>query len=151
MQKPIAALSSTQLQQAVSAIAYDGIICYPTEGVWGLGCHPQSERAFAKLLQLKQRPADKGVILIAATMAQIRPYAQLDDTLCAQLSALWPGFVTCVLPKSPDCPDYLCGRHDTVAVRLSAYDYYVDAPLGGAAKPSRIVAWQLGQLVVLRD
>lgn len=170
----------------------DGIICYPTEAVWGLGCHPQSEQAFSRLLAVKQRPLEKGVILIASSYEQLAPYVKFNDALMQRLVTLWPGFVTCVLPKSVHCPDYLCGEHDSIAVRLTTHepvkqlceaihaplvstsanlsgqptvkdlteakqtfgaqiDAYVDAPLGGELKPSRIIQFTDQTEVIIRE
>ncbi|MCK5090981.1 MAG: Sua5/YciO/YrdC/YwlC family protein, partial [Gammaproteobacteria bacterium] len=53
-----------QLKQAASVIQAGGIIAYPTEGVYGLGCDPENSVTVERLLLLKQRPAKKGLILI---------------------------------------------------------------------------------------
>lgn len=113
---------TTSLQQAADHVGQHHVICYPTEGVWGIGCHPQSQAAFERVLALKQRSETKGVILLAANYAQIQPYAQISPTLKTQLNDYWAGFVTCLLPKSPDCPEYLSGEHDSIAVRMTAYE-----------------------------
>lgn len=110
----------TDLPRIKRLIDKDGVICYPTEAVWGLGCHPQSETAFEAILTLKQRPQHKGVIIIAGDYSQLAPYAKITPSLQRQLQNFWAGFVTCVLPKSDDCPDYLTGQFDGVAVRLTA-------------------------------
>ncbi|MGY0399340.1 MAG: L-threonylcarbamoyladenylate synthase [Ostreibacterium sp.] len=184
-------MSEKQLAKTKQVIASSGVICYPTEALWGLGCHPQSEVAFKKILTLKQRPLSKGVILIASDITQLMPYVILPNALKKKLSHYWPGFVTCVLPKSSECPDYLTGNFNSIAVRLTAYpivkelcratatalvstsaniserepvatinvakavfgrgvDYYVNAPLGGAEKPSRIIDCTHQTLTVIR-
>lgn len=112
---------TTSVQQVAAAIRQQQVVCYPTEGVWGLGCHPQSRSAFERLLSLKQRPEEKGVILLVANYQQIQPYAKLSEALIQRLDKHWAGFVTCLLPKSADCPDYLTGQFDTIAVRMSHY------------------------------
>lgn len=106
----------TSIKQTINT---DGVICYPTEAVWGLGCHPQSSQAFEKILSLKQRPIDKGVILVASDYDQLKPYVLWDDLHKSQLANWWPGFVTCLLPTAPTCPSYLKGKHQKIAVRLS--------------------------------
>lgn len=113
---------TTSLETVADHVGQHHVVCYPTEGVWGIGCHPQSATAFEQTLSLKQRSEEKGVILLAANYEQIQPYASITPTLQAQLREHWAGFVTCLLPKSPDCPDYLTGDHDTVAVRMTAYE-----------------------------
>ncbi len=112
---------AARCHKAAEIVMQGGVICYPTEGVWGLGCNPMSPRAFAKLLSLKQRSVEKGVILLAAEERHIAPYAHIPDSVRDDLLSLWPGFVTCLLPKSDTCPEYLTGKHESVAVRITAY------------------------------
>ncbi len=122
MLKPTATnLDNKVLRQFARHIQHDGLVCYPTEGVWGLGCHPLSASAFARLLAIKQRPRAKGVILVAANIKQIQPYVEIDAVLQQQLAHYWPGFVSCILPASSDCPSYLTGKHHSLAVRVTAY------------------------------
>ncbi|PIE42367.1 MAG: threonylcarbamoyl-AMP synthase [Gammaproteobacteria bacterium] len=116
----LSALSPRILSSVREIVTNDGVICYPTEGVWGLGCHPQSKKAVNRIVTLKQRSLDKGVILIAASYEQITPYADITSTTKVQLHKLWPGFVTCLLPKSSTCPNYLTGQFDQIAIRLTA-------------------------------
>ena len=61
------------------------VIAYPTEAVFGVGCDPDSETAVMRLLELKQRPVDKGLILIAANYEQLKPY--IDDTMLTDSAA----------------------------------------------------------------
>ena len=59
-------ISTWRVQQAARAIHAGAVIAYPTEAVFGVGCDPDSETAVNRLLVLKQRPVEKGLILIAA-------------------------------------------------------------------------------------
>ena len=59
---------------ACKAIKAGGVIAYPTEGVFGLGCDPANENAIEKLLSLKNRDIAKGFILIAANRQQLSPF-----------------------------------------------------------------------------
>ncbi|WP_127478711.1 L-threonylcarbamoyladenylate synthase [Sulfurivermis fontis] len=111
-----------QLREAVRALRRGGLIAYPTEAVYGLGCDPRNADAVRRLLELKQRPMDKGLILVAADFAQLQPYLlPLADTLARQVSASWPGPVTWLLPVPSQVPVWLRGRHDSLAVRVSAH------------------------------
>ena len=101
-----------QLREAVRALHRGGVIAYPTEAVYGLGCNPLDPDAVARLLQLKLRPAAKGVILIASDFVQLQPFLEsLDATLQQQVSASWPGPVTWLLPARSDSPYWLRGEH----------------------------------------
>ncbi|WP_034917427.1 L-threonylcarbamoyladenylate synthase type 1 TsaC [Erwinia sp. 9145] len=99
-----------------------GVIAYPTEAVFGLGCDPDSESAVMHLLRLKKRSIEKGLILIAADYQQLQPY--LDDVGLTEQQKLrmfssWPGPVTWVVPARPETPDWLTGCFDSLAVRVS--------------------------------
>ncbi|EGR0479600.1 threonylcarbamoyl-AMP synthase [Vibrio cholerae] len=110
------------LQQAVDALRKGCVIAYPTEGVFGLGCDPDNQTAMQRLLAIKQRPVEKGVILIAASYAQLRPYVdetQLTAEQLTQVLASWPAPLTWVMPASGDTPSWIRGQFDTVAVRVS--------------------------------
>ncbi len=110
------------LQQAVDVLQRGGVIAYPTEGVFGLGCDPDNQAAMLRLLAIKQRPIEKGVILIAANYEQLRPYIdedQLTEQQLLQVLASWPAPLTWVMPASVDTPNWVRGQFDTVAVRVS--------------------------------
>lgn len=98
------------------------VIAYPTEAVFGLGCDPDSESAVMDLLALKQRPVEKGLILIAADYQQLQPYLddrQLNEEQKETMFSSWPGPVTWVVPASVATPGWLTGRFSSIAVRVS--------------------------------
>ncbi len=110
------------VQEAAQLIASGGVIVYPTEAVWGLGCDFLNRAAVMKLLQLKNRPVEKGLILIASRIEQLHPYIQPTHTRDLERAlGAWPGHSTFVFPKSPFLPDWISGAHPSVAVRVSAH------------------------------
>lgn len=85
----------------VEALQQGEVIAYPTEGVFGVGCDPDNLSAIDKLLALKQRPVEQGLILIAANYQQILPYIDEEKLTSQQLETVkkaWPGPVTWVMP-----------------------------------------------------
>jgi len=110
------------LQQAARAIGAGGIIAYPTEGVYGLGCDPANATAVLRLLRLKRRPLAKGLILIAADLEQLLPYiTEPTSEQLQRIGSSWPGPVTWLLPARPSTPTWLTGAHDTLAVRVTRH------------------------------
>ncbi len=110
------------LSVALHAVQSGGVIAYPTEAVFGLGCNPADLAAVQRILTLKQRAADKGLILIASDLSQLEPYLlPLDATLQARILPTWPGAVTWLLPVRPEVSPLIRGNHDTLAVRISAH------------------------------
>lgn len=121
MNTPQSMLSPWQARQCRNTLRQGGIIAYPTEAVWGVGCDPWNSDAVDRLLDLKQRPAAKGLILAASSVEQIEfllaplTYAQREAAL-----AWWPGPVTCLLPDVRDqIPANVKGTHTSIAVRVS--------------------------------
>lgn len=99
-----------------------GVIAYPTESCFGLGCDPRNPLAVQRLLRIKGRPERKGLILIASKFNQLKPYlAPLKPSQIAQLHSKWPGPHTWLIPASHNCPFWLTGRHSTIAVRVTAH------------------------------
>jgi len=111
-----------KIKQAANVLLNGGIIAYPTEAVYGLGCNPVDNSAVMRLLQLKTRPMEKGLILVAATLEQLEAYIVIPSKeIRVKISATWPGPVTWVLPAKPWVPPTLTGIHHTLAVRVSAH------------------------------
>lgn len=127
-------------QLSIAEIFNDGgLIAYPTEAVFGLGCDPDNQQALQLLLQVKNRPAEKGLILVAADYGQLLPY--VNDKLIPQdkrfqIFSKWPGPVTWLLPKSDRVSPLLCGDSDKIAVRVPAFE------------PVRELCRQLGKPIV---
>jgi len=98
-----------------------GVIAYPTESCYGLGCDPMNPRAVRRILQIKGRPQSKGLILIASHVEQLRYFVDGHALKRAALSSFWPGPVTLLLPAAKRCPHWLTGRHAKLAVRVTAH------------------------------
>ena len=118
----------SSIAEVVAALRRGGVVAYPTEAVWGLGCDPRDETATLRLLVLKQREVDKGLILIAAAEAQLAPFIDMDALDAAQratVRASWPGPHTWIVPASPAAPRWVTGAHAGIAVRVSAHPVVV--------------------------
>jgi L-threonylcarbamoyladenylate synthase len=110
-----------RLRQAATILRAGGVVAYPTEAVYGLGCDPRQRAAVERLRTLKRRPGLKGFILIAAHFHQLRPYVTLPRDLASRVLASWPGPVTWVLPARLGVPSWLRGKGGGVAVRVTAH------------------------------
>jgi L-threonylcarbamoyladenylate synthase len=109
---------------AVAALRAGGVVAYPTEAVYGLGCDPRNRGACEKLFALKARPSTQGVLLIAADFAQVESYIDLahtpDDAL-QRAQATWPGPQTWIFPRAPATPAWIAGAHAGIALRVTAH------------------------------
>ena len=117
-------MSRLSIRDATALLQRGGVIAYPTEAVWGLGCDPCNESAVRRLLALKRRAVDKGLILIAGALAQFDGWLDWDALPVDRsetVHASWPGPHTWVVPASGRVPHWITGAHDGVAVRVSAH------------------------------
>lgn len=113
--------SSIKIRLAVQKIKTGGIIAYPTEAVYGLGCDPLNEQAVLNLLALKKRDINKGLILIASSLTQLEPYLQLNDEIRSRVQTTWPKPVTWLIPAQTWVPQWLTGQHSSLAVRITVH------------------------------
>ena len=106
----------------VNAFEDGAVFVYPTEAVMGIGCNPDNEDAVKQILAIKNRPVEKGVILIASTYSQLLPYVNDNAIAMDRRTAIfssWPGPVTWLLPKSTRAPDWITGGQPKIAVRVT--------------------------------
>ena len=111
--------ASLPFQLAVEVLEAGGVVAYPTEGVYGLGCDPFDPFAVERILTIKERHKKAGLIVIGHDFAQLEPLlAPLPPTVADRLQNSWPGGVTWVVPAAPSVPDWITGGRDTIAVRV---------------------------------
>lgn len=111
-------MNARGLEQAAQILKQGGIVAYATEYCFGLGCDPFNRDAVLRLLRLKQRPVRKGLIVLAAHADQLNPFV---TAVPATAAATWPGPHTWLLPVQPGVPGWVTGRHDKIAVRVTAH------------------------------
>ncbi|UTA47919.1 Sua5/YciO/YrdC/YwlC family protein [Simiduia sp. 21SJ11W-1] len=113
-------LEDCALKDTAAALKAGGVVAYPTEGVWGLGCLPDNEPAVGRILALKQRPVEKGLILVAADFSQVAHWLKpVTDAQQALLDASWPGPNTWLIPHNGRVSPMVTGQHAKLAVRVS--------------------------------
>lgn len=128
---------NAELPRIVAVLRAGGVIAYPTEAVYGLGCDPRSEAACARIFALKQRSPTQGMLLIASEFAQVAPYIDLDATPAAAIEraqATWPGPQTWIFPRARTVPAWIAGTHVGIALRVTAHAPAAElcASFGGA-------------------
>ena len=110
-----------RLRQAVDILTAGGIVAYPTESVFGLGCDPMNAAAVERIIEIKRRDPQAGFILLACDDSQLRPYLGTDPNKIPAVMESWPGPVSWVMPASMLTPDWITGKRDTVAVSVTAH------------------------------
>lgn len=106
-------------KKAAKILREGGVIAYPTEAVYGLGCNPQDTDAVHRILELKHRPMSAGLILIGEDWSQLEPYtATVPTSKLAAVEATWPGAVTWLFPTSSKVLPCIRGDFSSVAIRV---------------------------------
>ncbi|MFU2114637.1 Sua5/YciO/YrdC/YwlC family protein [[Pasteurella] aerogenes] len=109
------------IAQIVTQLKQNQVVAYPTEAVFGLGCNPLSESAVEKLLILKQRPVDKGLILVAPALSYLQPFMDTREFTSLhwqRLTAHYDHPTTWVVPAAATTPRFLTGKFSSIAIRL---------------------------------
>lgn len=124
---------TSSASEAAQFLKQGQVLAYPTEAVWGLGCDPNNESVFQQILALKQRPIEKGVILLAGHLNQVEHLLdQLTPTLRQQVITSWSNrqpserATTWLLPTDPSIPKWITGQHPLVAVRVTTHPICVE-------------------------
>jgi L-threonylcarbamoyladenylate synthase len=113
---------SASYRRIAAHLRRGGLIAYPTESCYGLGCDPGNRTAVLRLLKLKQRPQYKGLIIIASRYRQVARYLQpLTSEEQQRLMTAGSQVVTYLMPARHSAPRWLRGSHDTLAVRFTAH------------------------------
>ena len=113
--------SDFAIRHAVHIINHGGIIAYPTDTIYGLGCDPYNPDAVKKINAIKQRPLNKQFILLAANLSQIRPLILIkkeqEKIITENTQA-----ISWIVKASPAAPPWLVGDSKTLSIRISKHD-----------------------------
>ena len=107
-----------QLDVAARVLARGGVVAHATEGVWGLACDPFVDAAVDRVLEIKRRRVEKGLIVIAGSAADFAPELDaLDRATREAVLASWPGAETWIVPNVR-FSKRVTGAHAGVAIRV---------------------------------
>jgi tRNA threonylcarbamoyl adenosine modification protein (Sua5/YciO/YrdC/YwlC family) len=103
---------------AVEVLKKGGVICYPTDTMYGLGCDIFNQKAVKRVHEIKQRPKHKPFSFMCASLADISQYAHVSSPAYRLLRRHLPGPYTMVLPGSKLVPNIMLTKQKTVGIRL---------------------------------
>jgi L-threonylcarbamoyladenylate synthase len=121
---PIVSATHEAIAQAAAALVRGEIVAFPTDTVYGLGANAFDARAVAKVFAAKERPGAKPLAVLVPDLATTEDFAETNEAARKLAQAFWPGPLTLVLPKRPDCPlaEPVSAGLDTVAVRAPDHE-----------------------------
>jgi L-threonylcarbamoyladenylate synthase len=130
---------SKDVRRAADILRAGGLVAFPTETVYGLGADASSEKAMARLYQVKGRPAEHPVIVHFLSAAEAFKWGHATDEAKRLADRFWPGPLTLILKRSPLAKDFVTGGQPSVGVRVPSHPVareLLKAFGGGIAAPS---------------
>ena len=110
---------NTDIKQAIEILKNGGIVIFPTDTAFGIGCRMDDENIVAKLFNLRRRPLEKAVPVLADSIAMVEKYVEeIPDDARALMEKYWPGALTIVLKANASVSSLVCGGGDTVGFRI---------------------------------
>ena len=110
---------TSSIYEIVSILKQGGVIAYPTEAVWGLGCDPFNKEAVYRILNIKKRPVEKGLILISGEEDHLEKWKhQLSESQYQRLTSKTSKPTSWVVPDTQITPEWVRGEHKSVAIRM---------------------------------
>jgi len=115
-------VSDDPVAQAIAATRHGELIVFPTDTVYGIAAAPEDVRATARLFDAKHRPRDLTLPVLVGSIADARSVGVLDARAERLATALWPGPLTLVVPRTPRSEPWQLGGDDaSVGVRIPAH------------------------------
>ncbi len=118
-------MSPWSIKRLSKAVENGAVIAYPTDTIWGFGCHPMLASSVIRILNIKHRPVAKGLILLCSRMEYCKPYINpgLSPEQIDLIRQENRHPVTWLIPAARKCPIWLRGEFSTVAVRITNHPF----------------------------
>lgn len=107
-----------KIARAVEILERGGVIAYPTDTVYGLGCDFTQKKAIDRLYQIKRMPRDHQLALLVPDLSQVATYAKVGDAQYRTMRSLVPGPYCFILPASKEAPKMLQSKRKTIGLRV---------------------------------
>ena len=104
--------------EAIQTLKSGGVLLYPSDTIWGLGCDVRNDQAIDKILELKNRPASKGLIVLISKIEQLSEYVEQVPDLAWDLVEFAEDPLTIIYPKGKNVSHSLLGPDGSIAIRL---------------------------------
>lgn len=115
-------IGTEAIERAVTILREGGVLVYPTETSYGIGCDATNAQAVARVLAIKGRPQFKGLTVLLPSLAEVERYVRMTPFARSLAQRYWPGALNIVLSPAPSSPIVpLCASHDTFSVRVSSH------------------------------
>ncbi len=106
------------IRQAVECLKHGGVVCYPTDTVYGIGCDIFNLKAVKRIYQIKNRPKEKPFSFMCADLKDLSRYCHVSNSAYRLMKKNLPGAYTFVLPTLKIVPKILTTKQKTVGIRV---------------------------------
>lgn len=113
--------SEEAIVEAAKIMLAGGVVIFPTDTVYGLGCDATNESAIRRIYKIKNRSEEKPLAVIVRDVAMAKKIAAAERKVERALNVIWPGAVTVILWKKYKLPEILTAREQTIALRIPDY------------------------------
>lgn len=124
-----------EIEQIVNILNNSGVIIYPTDTIWGLGCKATDSKAILKLKEIKERQEGKSLILLMSDLSMLKRYVTNLPQQALTLMSKTTTPLTIIYPKAKELPITLLSQDQSIGVRIPSFDFCtqlikkLDAPL----------------------
>lgn len=119
------AAMTDEVKKAAEVVMAGGVILYPTDTVWGLGCNPNDEAAIQKIARIKRRPVSKSMIVLVNSEQLLRRYAASVPEVCRDLMNNASSPLTIVYPKARSVSERVMASDGSIGIRLTTDSFCV--------------------------
>ena len=118
-------INADSIQKAAATVRDGGLIVYPTDTIYGLGCNPFDESAVARLAKVKQRTKENLPVLVSS-LEKAKLLGSFKDTLESPMRRFWPGPLTIVVPCKASLPFQVIGHDRMIGLRIPGREDTLD-------------------------
>jgi L-threonylcarbamoyladenylate synthase len=111
------------IKESLAALRQGGVILYPTDTIWGLGCDPTNETAVNKIFSIKSRSENKSLIILADGLSMIERYVTDVPEIIYELAEVSDTPLTIIYPKGKNLAKGVCGDDGSIAIRICTDDF----------------------------
>lgn len=115
-------MKTINFDEAIKILDNDGVIIFPTDTVWGLGCRVDRPTAINKFYQLKQREPNKPTAVLVGSIKQALSYGSFNEASMDVIQEHWPGALTVIVQAKNNVPAEIQGPGGTVGIRWPAFE-----------------------------
>src|ERR1035437_148730 len=106
------------IKESLKVLRQGGIILYPTDTIWGLGCDPTNESAVNKIFKIKSRDESKSLIILVDSLSMIERYVKDIPEIAYELTEVSDAPLTIIYPAGKNLAKGVCSEDDSIAIRI---------------------------------